>query len=428
MEGISDAVFVGATNFVRQKPNSAPELTIKRFHHLEFYTADASTTMKAFSIGLGLKVMAKSDQSTGNHTYASYVLKSNDVCFVVTAPYSEKAPKAKDQTVPNPIYSNAHAHDFNRKHGLAVKAIGMLVDDAKEVWKGVLARGGIPVQEPITVGEGDDQVTFCEISAYMAGDVVIRFISYANPEKESSFLPGYLDISAQTPDLNYGLTRMDHCVGNVDIAMPVYAYLNKTLGFYKFAEFIAEDVGTKDSGLNSVVCSNYNEMVLLPLNEPTFGTAKVSQIQNYLDHNEGPGVQHIAILCDDIYETVGKMKSVIGGFEFQKEPYPDYYDKIVPRKMGDKFSKEDIERCREKAILIDTEGEGTLLQIFTQPLGDRPTIFIEIIQRIGCELPQGGQAAGCGGFGRGNFNALYRTIEDDFISRGLGELSSAEQK
>lgn len=364
----------------------------------------------------------------GNHTYASYVLKSNDVCFVISAPYSENAPKPKEQNIPNPVYSIPDAYDFIKKHGLAVKAVGLLVDDAKETWKTVISRGGIPVQEPVVVGEGDDQVTYCEISAYMKGDAVIRFISYANPKNDQGFLPGYLDISSQTPDINYGLVRMDHCVGNVEKAMPVYAYLNKVLGFYKFAEFIAEDVGTKDSGLNSVVVSNFNEMVLLPLNEPTFGTAKVSQIQNYLDHNEGPGVQHIAILCDDIYETVGKMKSVWGGFDFQKEPYPDYYDKIVPRKMGDRFSKEDIERCREKAILIDSEGEGTLLQIFTQPLGDRPTIFIEIIQRIGCNLPQGGQAAGCGGFGKGNFGALYQTIEDDFIQRGLGELSSVENR
>uniref|UniRef100_A0A7S1KMG9 4-hydroxyphenylpyruvate dioxygenase n=1 Tax=Percolomonas cosmopolitus TaxID=63605 RepID=A0A7S1KMG9_9EUKA len=416
---VSDAKFVGASNFKRQKTNDTPKIQVKRFHHLEFYTGDATSEMKRFSIGLGMKLMAKSDHETGNHEYISYVLQSNDLMFVMTSPYSENAPRPKTMTQPNPSFSNSHAHDFFRKHGLAVKAIGLLVDDAAQAYQYAIENGGIPVTKPVVCGEGDDQVIFSEISAYLAGDVVLRFISFANKDNEGKFLPGYLDLSAETPNINYGLRRIDHCVGNAEKAMPVYAYLNRVMGFYKFAEFIAEDVGTKESGLNSVVCSNHNEMVLLPLNEPTYGTKKISQIQNYLEHNEGPGVQHLALLSDDIYETVRKMKETWAGFDFQRQPHADYYSKIVPKKMGDKISQEEVEKCKELAILIDTEGEGTLLQIFTQPLGDRPTIFIEIIQRQGCPLPQGGQAAGCGGFGKGNFGSLFKSIEDYMADKGL---------
>ena len=229
-------------------------------------------------------------------------------------------------------------------------------------------------------------------------------------------------------------------MGNVPDLLEALEYVRGLTGYHLFAEFAAEDVGTLDSGLNSVVLASDNEAVLLPLNEPTEGRRK-SQIQTYLEQNDGPGLQHIAIKSYDIFETIRHMRHAekdLGGFELMARPSDRYYREL-PSRLGDRLSADQYERLEELGILADADDEGVLLQIFTKPLGDRPTLFLEIIQRIGCVLADtdeddddapdgerrdggGGRRVrtkrnvterpGCGGFGQGNFRELFKSIED----------------
>jgi len=200
-------------------------------------------------------------------------------------------------------------------------------------------------------------------------------------------------------------------------------------GFHEFAEFVSADVGTVDSGLNSLVLASNDERVLLPLNEPTHGTRRRSQIQTFLEQHGGPGVQHMALTTHDIFHTLRCMRDAAGpdgagGFDFMRSASDAYYD-ALPAKIGaHSLTPDQFHACRQLGILADRDDQGLLLQIFTKPVGDRPTLFLEIIQRVGCRLDQQPQqapappdgkpypqAAGCGGFGKGNFAELFRSIE-----------------
>ena len=179
--------------------------------------------------------------------------------------------------------------------------------------------------------------------------------------------------------LDFGIQRLDHAIGNVPKLAPAVSYLKSFTGFHEFAEFTAEDVGTSESGLNSVVLANNEEMVLLPLNEPVYGTKRKSQIQTYLEHNEGAGVQHLALVSEDIFRTLREMRqrSGIGGFEFMPSPPPTYY-KNLKKRVGDVLTDEQITKCEELGILVDRDDQGTLLQIFTKPIGDRYSTILFI--------------------------------------------------
>ena len=176
-------------------------------------------------------------------------------------------------------------------------------------------------------------------------------------------------------------------VTNVWKLLDVVNWFEKVLGFHEFAEFTSEDVGTIDSGLNSMVMSSNNEMVLLPVNEPTYGTNRKSQIQTYLEFNEGPGIQHIALKTADIFATMTELRkrTLCGGFAFMPKPSADYY-KNLPKKFGKDLTDEQYKLLEEMGLLADRDEEGILLQVFTKPLGDRSTLFIEVIQRIGCNI------------------------------------------
>lgn len=181
-----------------------------------------------------------------------------------------------------------------------------------------------------------------------------------------------MDPTSSYPDLDFGIRRLDHAVGNVPQLGPVIEYVKGFTGFHEFAEFTSEDVGTTESGLNSLVLASNDEMVLLPLNEPVYGTKRKSQIQTYLEHNEGAGVQHLALVSENIFRTLREMRkrSGIGGFEFMPSPPPTYYRNLKSR-AGDVLSDEQIKECEELGILVDRDEQGTLLQIFTKPVGDR---------------------------------------------------------
>jgi 4-hydroxyphenylpyruvate dioxygenase len=306
----------------------------------------------------------------------------------------------------------------NRYAILPVRCVvaGIVVNDAAEAFRISTENGGVPVAAPVTRSDpaSGTSLTWAEIKLY--GDCVLRFVS---GDFQGPYLPGYEPVT-DSPQPSFGLQRLDHAVGNVPQLMPQVRYMARALGWHEFAEFTAEDVGTVDSGLNSMVMANNNEMILLPVNEPTFGTKRKSQIQTFLEQNEGPGLQHMALKTDDIFSTMRQIRarSAFGGFGFMPRPSDDYYRKL-PQKIGDVLSPQQYKEVEELGLLVDKDDQGVLLQIFTKPLGDRPTVFFEIIQRL-CALPppQAEPAAheaksqrtlvpaevgGCGGFGKGNF-------------------------
>lgn len=400
---------VGFKNFVRHNPKS-DRFRFKKFHHLEFWCTDATNSAHRFSWGLGMPIVAKSDLSTGNSVHASYVIRTGELNFLFTAPYSTTTtdPAMKASI---PTFDHSLARSFSAKHGLAVRAIAVEVEDAESAFHISVSNGAKATTSPVQL---HDNVVLSEVQLY--GDVVLRYLSFKS--RPEIFLPGFEtnEISSYQ-DLDFGLRRIDHIVGNVPSLPEVVSYVKNFTGFHEFAEFTAEDVGTSESGLNSVVLSSNDEMVLLPINEPVYGTKRKSQIQTFLEHNEGAGVQHLALMCEDIFTTLKEMRSrsAVGGFEFMPPPPPTYYKNLRGR-ADDILSEEMMNECEELGILVDKDEQGTLLQIFTKPLGDRPTIFIEIIQRVGCMLVDDEgkpfQKGGCGGFGKGNFTELFKSIEE----------------
>ncbi|KAI3921475.1 hypothetical protein MKW98_013409 [Papaver atlanticum] len=408
---------VGYKNFIRQNPKS-DKFVVKKFHHIEFWCSDATNTSRRFSWGLGMPIIAKSDLSTANYIHASYIINSGDLNFIFTAPYSKKISEMNNQenTASIPTFNHDKARDFSNTHGFGVRAIGIEVEDAVEAFNVSVENGGVGSAEPMEIGNG---VYVSEIKMY--GDVVLRFVSYKQQPIGSDYvlLPGFEKMNELSSfrGLDFGLKRLDHAVGNVWNLAESVAYVKSFTGFHEFAEFTAEDVGTAESGLNSAVLASNNEMVLLPMNEPVYGTKRKSQIQTYLEHNEGEGLQHLALVSGDIFMTLKEMRkrSSIGGFEFMPSPPPTYYKNLKSR-VGDVLNDEEIKMCEELGILVDRDDQGVLLQIFTKPVGDRPTIFLEIIQRLGCMLKDEEgrtyQKGGCGGFGKGNFSALFKSIEE----------------
>nr|AID81984.1 hydroxyphenylpyruvate dioxygenase [Capsella bursa-pastoris] len=407
---------VGFSNFVRKNPKS-DKFKVKRFHHIEFWCGDATNVARRFSWGLGMRFTAKSDLSTGNMVHASYLLTPGDLRFLFTAPYSPSLSAGEIKltaTASIPSFDHVSSRSFFSSHGLGVRAVAIEVDDAESAFSISVANGAIPSSPPIVL---DESVTIAEVKLY--GDVVLRYVSYKGGDTgQPQFLPGFEPVEDTSSfPLDYGIRRLDHAVGNVPELGPALTYIAGFTGFHQFAEFTADDVGTAESGLNSAVLASNDEMVLLPINEPVHGTKRKSQIQTYLEHNEGAGLQHLALMSEDIFRTLREMRkrSSVGGFDFMPSPPPTYYQNLKKR-VGDVLSDEQIKECEELGILVDRDDQGTLLQIFTKPLGDRPTIFIEIIQRIGCMMKddegKAFQSGGCGGFGKGNFSELFKSIEE----------------
>ncbi|GLT26291.1 hypothetical protein SLA2020_013720 [Shorea laevis] len=420
--GVDGFKLVGFSKFVRNNPKS-DKFKVKKFHHVEFWCGDATNTARRFAWGLGMQLVAKSDLSTGNMTHASYLILSGDLKFLFTAPYSPTIAEAEKfshtETASIPTFDHVACRAFSASHGLGVRALAIEVEDAEVAFATSVAHGAKPSSSPIVLG---NRAVIAEVHLY--GDVVLRYISYKNSNSNpddgagSLFLPGFEKVEENLSfPLDYGIRRLDHAVGNVPKLGPAVSYVKAFTGFHEFAEFTAEDVGTSESGLNSMVLANNDEMVLLPMNEPVFGTKRKSQIQTYLEHNEGAGLQHLALITEDIFRTLREMKkrSWVGGFEFMPSPPPTYY-KNLKNRAGDVLTDEQIKECEELGILVDRDDQGTLLQIFTKPVGDRPTIFIEIIHRIGCMLKDEEgkvyQKGGCGGFGKGNFSELFKSIEE----------------
>jgi len=401
-----------------------------KFDHLEYTVGDARTSMQIFKRGLGMELIGESRKETGNHSYTSFVLKTNTVKFVFTAPYLAEF-KHPDNKMPNPKYDEKKALSFFSRHGCGVSSIGIEVEDAREAYKIATGRGAIGIVEPCVLSNAHDKgsVIMSEILIYNEDDkdplhksqTTLRFMQYDG--YEGPFIPGYRAVKDPHP-LNYGIQRMDHVVGNVFTMDKIISDLKNWLGFHTFAKFSKEEIQTLWTSLNSEVLASNNLRVLFPINESAEGK-KESQIIEYLKAYNGPGVQHIALKSDNIFNTVGLMKTNSDcGFEFIPTPASYYKDPIIQKRMNEHLNEEEIKGVMECGILVDLDEEGVLLQVFTKPLFDRPTLFVEIIQRkcrgTNIEVP------GCGGFGKGNFKALFEAIERMQAERG-GLLPSTDK-
>jgi len=355
-------------------------LKLKRIHHVELWVGNAKQAAFYYRKAFGFSQLAYSGLETGNREFASYVLAQNKVRFVLSTPFDPDHP----------------ASQHIRRHGDGVRDIALLVEDADFAFAEAVRRGAEPVFEPRDESDSYGTIRRAAIKTY--GDTIHSFISYK--DYSGSFLPGFA--TAEVPGEAVGIAVVDHMVGNVELgAMTTWCeFYSRVMGFSRYITFDDKDINTEYSALMSIVMSDDNKVVKFPINEPAAGKKK-SQIQEYLESYYGPGVQHLALLCGDEIETVSKLRD--NGVEFLRVP-DSYYDEL-PARVG--AIDEPLDKIKELGILVDRDEEGYLLQIFTKPVQDRPTVFFEIIQRKGAR-----------GFGKGNFRALFESIEREQARRG----------
>lgn len=350
--------------------------------YVEFYVGNAKQAAHYYKSAFGFQSLAYAGPETGVRDRVSYVLVQNKLRFVLTTPL----------TPDNEITAHITAH------GDGVKVLALWVDDARSAFEETTKRGAKPYMEPTE--EKDDFGTVVRSGIHAYGDTVHIFVE--RKHYNGPFLPGFKEWKTTFNPADAGLQYVDHCVGNVgwnEMNTWVDFYEN-VMGFRNLLSFDDKDISTEYSALMSKVMSNGNGRVKFPINEPAEGKKK-SQIEEYLDFYGGPGVQHVAIATNNIIQTVTDLQN--RGVEFLKVP-GSYYDTLLDR-VGE--IDEDLQPLRDLGILVDRDDEGYLLQIFTKPVQDRPTVFFEIIQRKGAQS-----------FGKGNFKALFESIEREQALRG----------
>ncbi|MBK8711764.1 MAG: 4-hydroxyphenylpyruvate dioxygenase [Niastella sp.] len=350
--------------------------------YVEFYVGNAKQAAHFYKTAFGFQSLAYSGPETGNKDFASYVIRQNKLTFVLTTPL--RADNAISEHI--------------RLHGDGVKFLALKVDDATDAWKQTTQRGGKSFKEPETLKDKDGEAVISGIHTY--GETVHLFIERKN--YNGIFLPGFIKWESNYNPTETGLQYVDHCVGNVgwNQMNPWVKFYEDVMGFKNILSFDDNDISTEYSALMSKVMSNGNGYVKFPINEPAEGKKK-SQVEEYLEFYNGEGVQHVALATNNIIETVTTLKN--RGVEFLKIP-ASYYADVLSR-VG--HIDEDLEPLQELGILIDKDDEGYLLQIFSKPLQDRPTVFFEIIQRKGAKS-----------FGKGNFKALFESLEREQALRG----------
>jgi 4-hydroxyphenylpyruvate dioxygenase len=361
-------------------PPVAPDIT--GTDHVELWVGNARQAAHYYRSAFGFDVVAYAGPETGVRDRASYVLEQGRVRLVVTAPLQPEGEVAAHVT----------------RHGDGVRAIALRTPDAAAAFAAAVARGARPLAEPATLEDEHGALRVATIATY--GDTVHHLVE--RDEYTGPHWPGYRE--DRRSGGGAGLRHIDHAVGNVPLGEmdPTVSWYQGVLGFDVFQEFDEKDVATQYSALRSKVTRDPESRVTFPINEPARGL-RASQIQEYLDYYRGSGVQHIAMHTDDVVATVAEMRG--RGVEFLRTP-STYYEALAPRLAAESVS-EDPERLQELGVLVDFDENGYLLQIFTRPVGDRPTLFFEVIQRRGCL-----------GFGKGNFRALFESIEREQAARG----------
>ena len=372
-----EKIFEGAQDF----------LPLLGTDYVEFYVGNAKQAAHFYKTAFGFQSYAYKGLETGSKDTVSYVVKQDKIKLVLTTPLNSKHP------------INEHIV----KHGDGVKVVALWVDDARKSYEETTKRGAKSYQEPKVETDENGEVVTAGIYTY--GETVHMFVERKN--YNGVFMPKFQKWESEYNPEPVGLKYVDHMVGNVGWGeMNTWVkWYEDVMGFVNFLSFDDKQIHTEYSALMSKVMSNGNGRIKFPINEPAEGK-KRSQIEEYLDFYEGPGVQHIAVATDDIISTVSAMRK--RGVEFLSIPPEEYY-KAVPGRL-EEFShelREDIETLKSLGIMIDADEEGYLLQIFTKPVEDRPTLFFEIIQRMGAR-----------GFGAGNFKALFESIEREQALRG----------
>jgi 4-hydroxyphenylpyruvate dioxygenase len=358
-------------------------LPLEGTDHIEYIVGNARQAAHYYHSVMGFQPFAYAGPETGLRDRASYVLRQHRITLVLTTP----------------LRSTCALADHLHRHGDGIRTLALRVPDATAAWQETTARGGRSFLAPEVREDGQGRVVVSGIHTF--GDTVHLFIE--RKDYRGTFLPGYRPWARpdyQAPEA--GLLHVDHCVGNVGWGMmdPWVRFYEEVMGFRNILTFDDTDISTEYSALMSKVMSNGNGYVKFPINEPAEGKRK-SQVEEYLDFYGGEGVQHVAMATDDIVGTVRTLRS--RGLEFLRVP-DAYYDELTGR-VG--AIDEDIEPLRELGILVDRDEEGYLLQIFSRPVEDRPTLFYEIIQRKGARS-----------FGKGNFKALFEALEREQELRG----------
>ncbi len=357
-------------------------LPLQGTDYIEFYVGNAKQAAHFYKTAFGFQSLAYAGPETGVKDKVSYVIRQNKLTFVLTTPLRT---------------GNSIAHHIYL-HGDAVKVIALAVEDATAAWEATTQRGGKSYQQPEILKDDDGEVIISGIHTY--GETVHLFVERKN--YKGLFMPGFRQWKSDYNPAQTGLLYVDHCVGNVgwNQMNPWVKFYEDVMGFKNILSFDDNDISTEYSALMSKVMSNGNGFVKFPINEPAEGKKK-SQVEEYLDFYNGEGVQHVAIATADIVQTVTDLKS--RGVEFLKIP-DTYYADVLDR-VGK--IEEDLKLLSELGILIDRDEEGYLLQIFSKPVEDRPTLFFEIIQRKGAKS-----------FGKGNFKALFEALEREQGLRG----------
>ena len=372
-----EKIFEGAQDF----------LPLLGTDYVEFYVGNAKQAAHFYKTAFGFQSHAYAGLETGMRDRASYVLKQGKIRLVLTTA----------------LVSDSPIGEHVKKHGDGVKIVALWVEDARSAYAETMARGAKSYMEPTV--ETDEFGEVVRAGIYTYGETVHMFVERKNYTGE--FLPGYRKWESDYNPEPVGLKFIDHMVGNVGWnEMNTWVkWYEDVMGFVNFLSFDDKQITTEYSALMSKVMSNGNGRIKFPINEPAEGKKK-SQIEEYIDFYEGPGVQHIAVATDDIIKTVSDLRS--RGVEFLSVPPQAYYDAVPLRLEAHNHAlQEDINTLMSLGIMIDADEEGYLLQIFTKPIEDRPTLFFEIIQRMGAR-----------GFGAGNFKALFESIEREQAQRG----------
>ncbi|MCA6449104.1 MAG: 4-hydroxyphenylpyruvate dioxygenase [Chitinophagaceae bacterium] len=364
------------------QPATQDFLPLQGTDYVEFYVGNAKQAAHFYKTAFGFQSLAYAGPETGVKDRASYVVRQNKLTFVFTTPLRSQNPMA----------------DHIYKHGDGVKMLALKVADAADAWKQTTARGARSYQEPITLTDADGELVLSGIHTY--GDTVHLFVERKN--YRGAFMPGFRKWETLYQPAETGLLYVDHCVGNVgwNQMNRWVKFYEEVMGFRNILSFDDNDISTEYSALMSKVMSNGNGFVKFPINEPAEGKKK-SQVEEYLDYYDGEGCQHVALATNDIVKTVTELRN--RGVEFLQVP-SSYYADLLSR-VG--HIDEDLRPLEELGILVDRDDEGYLLQIFTKPVEDRPTLFFEIIQRKGAKS-----------FGKGNFKALFEAIEREQELRG----------